>query len=284
MIYIDSLVNTSFEQLYSAFSTAFAEYEVQQTSAQLRNMLQRRGFNPQLSFGAFDDGKLVSFICNGIGYFDDKQTAYDTGTGTLKEYRGQGLIGDIFKYSLPFLREAGLKQCLLEVLKSNDPAVSVYRKQGFEVVREFSYFTGERPNFVVDKMNNINAVSVVNTDMESVSKLTSWWDFQPSWQNSFEAVARHSDSFVIKLALIDNVSSGYCIFEPLSGDITQIAVNPECRQQGIATMLLVEVLKECKNSRLKLVNTDNNYPVINHWAESVGLIKRGEQFEMILNL
>lgn len=67
-------------------------------------------------------------------------TAYDTGTGTLKEYRGTGLGTEIFRHSMPHLRRAGVGQYLLEVLQYNTRAVSVYRNLGFETVREFNYF------------------------------------------------------------------------------------------------------------------------------------------------
>lgn len=80
---IKSLGNTSYGELFSAFEQAFAGYEVQLDKAAHLSMLKRRGFDPQLSFAAFDDGKIVSFTCNGIGDFYGTPTAYDTGTGTL---------------------------------------------------------------------------------------------------------------------------------------------------------------------------------------------------------
>jgi len=284
MIQIKSLENTTFDQLYEAFSNAFAEYEVQQTADQLNVMLQRRGFKPELSLGAFDEGRLVSFTCNGIGKFKGTETAYDTGTGTLKEYRGKGLAGQIFQYSLPFLRQAGVKQYLLEVLKHNNSAISVYRKQGFEIVREFSYFTVERINISSRKRQKGNDISITTADLNTINRMNSWFDFEPSWQNSFESVGRQVEGFVIKAANVDNSPVGYCIFEPLSGDITQIVVQSQYRRKGIATALLDEVLMDCKSMGVKLINTDNQYPAINEWAVSVRLIKRGEQFEMMLKL
>lgn len=53
-------------------------------------MLKRRGFNPDLSFAAFDGSEIDAFILNGIGDFNGLPTAYDIGTGTRKEYRGKG--------------------------------------------------------------------------------------------------------------------------------------------------------------------------------------------------
>lgn len=76
-----SLSNTSFDELFEAFQQAFADYEIQLDKGEHWAMLKRQGFNPELSFAAFDENKIVSFTCNGIGYFDGALTAYDTGTG-----------------------------------------------------------------------------------------------------------------------------------------------------------------------------------------------------------
>lgn len=106
---IRSLADTAFDTLYEAFSQAFADYEVQINGAQLRRMLKRRGFDPRLSFAAFDGDRIAAFTLNGIGNYDGLPTAYDTGTGTLEAYRGQGLATRIFEHSIPYLKEAGYR-------------------------------------------------------------------------------------------------------------------------------------------------------------------------------
>ena len=112
---IKSLEKTDFDTLFRAFGRAFADYEVQLNAEQLRAMLTRRGFDPALSFAAFDGAQIAAFTLNGIGNFNGVPTAYDTGTGTLKEYRGTGLATEIFRHSMPHLRRAGVGQYLLEV-------------------------------------------------------------------------------------------------------------------------------------------------------------------------
>ena len=137
---IKSLKSISFNILFDAFNKAFKDYEIQFNEQELSSMLKRRGFIPELSFGAFDNGKLISFTFNGIGYYNGIYTAYDTGTGTVTEHRGMGLAAKIFNHSIPFLKEAGVSQYLLEVLQHNTKAVSLYKKLGFKVSREFNYF------------------------------------------------------------------------------------------------------------------------------------------------
>lgn len=94
---IRSLENIGFDTLFNAFERAFADYEIRFEKEEVRRMLTRRGYVPRLSFGAFDNGAIIAFTLNGIGMFNGVSTAYDTGTGTVKEYRGQGIAE---KYSI----------------------------------------------------------------------------------------------------------------------------------------------------------------------------------------
>ncbi|WP_052248392.1 GNAT family N-acetyltransferase [Chryseobacterium taiwanense] len=137
---IKSLSNISSDVLFDTFQKAFAAYEMQLKKEELLEMLKRRGFTPELSFAAFDGDVMVSFTFNGIDTFNGVQTAYDTGTGTLKEYQGKGLATQVFNHSIPYLKKAGVEEYVLEVLQHNTSAVSVYTKIGFEIVREFYYF------------------------------------------------------------------------------------------------------------------------------------------------
>ena len=72
---IKSLEKTDFDTLFRAFGRAFADYEVQLNAEQLRAMLTRRGFDPALSFAAFDGVQIAAFTLNGIGNFNGVPTA-----------------------------------------------------------------------------------------------------------------------------------------------------------------------------------------------------------------
>jgi ribosomal protein S18 acetylase RimI-like enzyme len=138
---IKPLSGTDPEIIWNGFSKAFADYEVQINRTQFMALIKRRGFDPDVSFAAFEGKEnIIAFTLNGTGTFNGIPTAYDTGTGTVKEHRGKGLATKIFEHSLPFLNERNLKQYLLEVLQHNTGAVSVYTKLGFKVTREFNYF------------------------------------------------------------------------------------------------------------------------------------------------
>lgn len=282
MIEIKSLANISFDILFTAFEQAFAEYEVQQDKMQLQRMLKRRGFHPNLSFAAFENNRIVAFTFNGIGNYYGVQTAYDTGTGTLKEYRGKGLATQIFNFSIPYLKEAGIQQYLLEVLQHNTKAVSVYRNIGFEVIREFNYFVEnkEEVSICLQMPNSVSPYIIKEINIADYS-VSDFWDFRPSWQNSFEAINRVPEVFVTLGIYAEDSLMGYCIFEPQSGDITQIAVDKGCRSKGVGTVLFEEAIRLINSSQIKILNTELSCDAITRFLAAKKIVAKGKQFEMI---
>lgn len=278
---IRSLQDTGFATLFRAFSHAFADYEVQVSELQLQTMLTRRGYLPKLSFGAFDGDELVAFTLNGIGLFGGIPTAYDTGTGTLATHRGRGLATKIFEHSIPYLREVGIQQYLLEVLQHNTKAVSIYRNLGFEVSREFNYFmqANEKVNGVMAKL--LHPCSIQEVDVVTCQSASDFSDFHPSWQNNFESIGRSADDFLCFGAFVENRLMGYCIFEPTSGDVTQLAVAPMHRRKGIGSALLLEALSRNKYATVKVINTDATCIGMTAFLKARSMELKGQQFEMI---
>lgn len=275
---IKSLEKTDFETLFVAFSKAFADYDIQLNADELKTMWKRRGFNPKLSFAAFEGNDIVAFTLNGIGNFNGQKMAYDTGTGTLKEYRGKGLATKIFEHSIPYLKKANINHYLLEVLQHNSKAVSVYQKMGFEVTRELNYFFWTN-NEIKNEIKS--TCSVERIDIENHLFVSDFWDFYPTWQNSFESINRAKEDFVSFGAFVEKKLVGYCVFEPNSGDVTQIAVDKSYRRKGIGTILLNETSKLNKLPQTKLLNTETSCTSIVDFLKSKNIEITGKQFEMI---
>lgn len=281
---IKPLGNIDFDIVYKAFDLAFADYEVQLNKIQLQSMLKRRGFDPDLSFAVFDKKEIVAFTLNGIGNFNGIPTAYDTGTGTLKDYRGKGLATKIFEYSIPYLKEKNIKQYLLEVLQYNFKAISVYRNLGFKITREFNYFMQNNEEIHNKVENSVSRNLIKQLNIDEINLIPDFLDFDPSWQNSFEAIKRANEHFMIFGAFIEKRLIGYCVFEPSSGDITQIAVDRQNRRKGIATLLFLEAIKLNKNDTVKIVNTDISCNSITDFLKTKNIHVKGKQFEMIKKL
>lgn len=282
---IRSLENVGFDELFEVFANAFSDYEIHFDKSEVQDMLTRRGYVPSLSFGAFEEGKIVAFTLNGIGMYNDKKTAYDTGTGTVKEYRGHGLAGEIFRYSLPFLKQEGISQYLLEVLQNNHKAITVYRRMQFETTREFDCFKQSIAN-----INNLNGVKECTDlridliDAATVRRAQSFCDFYPSWQNSIESIERGGAELTCIGAFALNELVGFSVFDRKSGDLTQIAVRKENRRQGVASQLLSEVIRQMRADFVKVINVSSDNLSLPAFLKSKKIPLMNKQFEMAMDL
>ena len=281
---IRSLESESFDCVADAFLRAFEDYDLSFDRQRLRDMLVRRGADMELSFGAFYNGELVSFILNGIADYAGRKTAYDTGTGTVSSARGTGLIDRIFQWSLPRLRDAGVERYLLEVLTHNTPAIKIYRRMGFEITRRFDCFAGQTEDISIDSAENEN-LEVRRGRICDIERLQHFCDFAPSWQNSLSSILRAEKTMECLIArLSDNTPVGYLVAEPAYGDIAQIAVAPDYRRRGVARRLLRNIisLHACDNWRV--VNIPDDYLPMKLFLQADGFGLICSQYEMVRSL
>lgn len=283
-IAVRSLEQVTFDNLFIAFHSAFADYEIEISKDELRLMLVRRGYDASLSIGAFDGDRLVSFILNGTGMFQGVPTAYDTGTGTAKAYRGQGLVTRLFNESLPALREAGIQQYLLEVLQNNDKAVSLYKRLGFEVTRSLHYYRQSQSQLTLPRKALPEGYSLQESQLPAVGTAESFADFHPSWQNTIEAFRRNSETFYCVACFNRGIQVGYGISELETGDISWLSVDKKHRRKGIGTALLKSLLNKIPTERVKVVNTASDAKSLNTFLEVCGFPLGGKQYEMICKL
>ncbi len=286
MIQIRTLEGIPFDMIHRAFSDAFSDYSVPFNLSQedLKYMFERRGYALGLSFGAFHNEKLVGITINGIGNWNGKLTAYDSGTGVIKEYRKQGIAKQMFKESLPILRKYGVGQYLLEVIKSNSGAFELYKKSGFKITRELDYYQINKDNIIYKKIINSSELQFKVIDEPDWEKLKSFWDFQPSWQNSIDSLNRKVNFLKILGAYKNSDLIGYGIIEPHTGDIPQIAVSKDFRRAGAASSLFRVLINYSEKSSLKVINSESNYHPFKALMQSMGIQPGDGQYEMIMEL
>jgi len=279
---IRNLEHVPFDIIYTAWEDAFSGYERTRTAAELHQMLQRRGFNPRLSFAVFDGDEMLSFTLNGTGHWQGRPTVYDTGTGTIKKARGRGYPAKLFNTTLPFLKKAGIQQYLLEVLQHNETAVRIYRDIGFRVTREFDYTYCDVACLHVSAHQLAAAYRLADLDLQF--DRDGFHDFEPSWQNSTEAMNRVPGQF-FKLGVYQgDTLVAYGIIDPDSGDIPQIAVHRDHRRQGIGSAVLYRLLAENPSSHVQVINSDACDPVFASFLAAAGFPRKGKQFEMMLDI
>ncbi|MDU3337934.1 GNAT family N-acetyltransferase [Paraclostridium bifermentans] len=284
MVNYDTLENVSIERLHNTFMEAFSDYEVKidMPILKLKQRLQRTGYVTQASMGASDNDVLVGFLLNSIREWDGKVTAYDTGTGVIKEYRNKGITSAMFLNVLKNLKEMEVKQYLLEVIQSNTSAVHLYKKQGFEVSREFECFNLEKKLFTFTPIHQVKHIDDI-TEIDWV-RLMSFWDFKPSWQNSIDSIKALSDAFICSTVSINDEIVGYGIIDKNTGDIPQIAVDKNYRGKGIGSSILADLVKNTESSTLNVVNIDSQCISVKDFLLNLGFKLVVKQYEMILAL
>lgn len=282
---IRSLKDIEFNTIFHAFELAFSDYEIQFGEAEVYSMLKRRGFNPELSFAAFEKNEIVAFTLNGTGYYHNRFTAYDTGTGTLKKYRRNGIAQDIFRHSIPYLKEAGIEQYLLEVLQSNEKAVSIYRKLGFKITQEFNCIRQKREdvgNTTIIQQNQ--SIEIAPIEIKDIRQASSLCDFYPSWQNSIDSIERAGSDLIRLGAYISDNLVGYCVFDPQTGDLSQIAVDKKHRRKKIASCLFQKAIEQTTSDTIKVLNISPECHSLPAFLKSWNMETAKKQFEMILPL
>lgn len=240
------------------------------TAVQLAEMLRRRGYVPEASIGVFEGTRVVAFTLNGLGNWHGVRTGYDSGTGVVRSHRGRGLSRKMLDASSDLLSRQGALQYLLEVLQSNDQAFGVYRKAGFEIVRElqcWALMQGESlPTPRVERIDD--------PDWELVRQ---FFDVEPSWQNSIESVRRAAAPRTCLASQSAGRLAGFAVVFD-SGDLPILAVAPAMRRRGIGRELIAAASRTA-GVTLRIVNVEGDYGA--GFLEACGAVRTVRQFEML---
>ncbi|HZN06015.1 MAG TPA: GNAT family N-acetyltransferase [Pyrinomonadaceae bacterium] len=278
MINYRLLSDHDFESLYVCFLAAFSDYEVdmQMSREQFRQRIVRDGVRMEMSAGAFDPNQqMIGFCINGVGTWQGTETAYDAGTGVVREYRGRGVGKELFAFLTPRLRDKGIKQYLLEVLKTNTPAASLYRKLGFMDTRQLAVFRS------FTRIGNSSDASVRQIQQPDWNLYRSFWDGYPSWQNSIDAVERIATDTMIAAAYLNDECVGYGIVFTPSANLMQLAVSPRHRRKGIGSAILAALEPP---ERLKINNIDEQLTNALEFYKANGYKQVLDQYEMMKTL
>jgi ribosomal protein S18 acetylase RimI-like enzyme len=281
-----TLEAVTMEDLHAIFLEAFSDYLVKMDVPfwKFETMARRRGMVPEMSVGAFAQDRLVGFILNGVRLWDGKTTAYDTGTGVVPEYRKQGATTGMFLQTLSILRDKGIEQYLLEVIKDNDPAGDLYRKQGFSVVRGLNCYVTPTETFRGGPLPKDVKLVAMPVDAMGWDHLRTFWDFEPSWQNSVDSVMAVPETMAAIAAVSGGKVVGYGLVEPKTGDVPQLAVDPDRRGDGIGRAILGQLAELTEGENLVVLNLEETSESANAFAEAVGLAPYTAQYEMLLPL
>ena len=279
-----TLEDISMKIIHETFVNAFSDYQVKIDLPlwKLENMLTRRGYNSKVSMGAFADDKLVGFILNGLRSWNGKKTVYDTGTGVIQEYRKQGITTTMFKNAKDILIKDGVECYLLEVIKENTAAFELYKKEGFEIIRELECFNLSRSNNKIAGTHKVEHIDILTEDMWT--EVMSLWDIEPSWQNSIDSVKAVKEGFTYALVKDEGRIIGYGIVDKKTGDVPQMAVHKDYRGKGIGKSIIADLLKNTEAEKISIINVDGSCRTMIEILHHLGFEHLVGQYEMILKL
>ncbi len=279
------LSNEDFQRLYDTFTEAFSDYVIPfaLTEIQFRNHINLTAVDLERTVGFVENDRLVGFSLNGFGSWHGRQTVYDAGTGVVPDCRRRGISEAMFEMMLPRFKDLGIEQCLLEVITTNSGAIRLYEKLGFEKVRRLALLQ-------CDGQIDIPSHEPPDIEIREIEQVdwqvfTSFWDGDPSWQNSVDAIKRSNQLKRIFAAFDSDVCVGYIIFSSKFGRIAQIAVSKNNRRRGIGTALLKVLQDETVDGySLQVINIDTSLDTAMQFFTKRGFYDRLNQHEMVKSM
>ncbi len=276
---IKSLKNTEINELVTVFNESFSDYIVpfKITKEQLENKIKSDNIKLEFSIGAFENNKLIGFILHGFNFINGNKIAYNAGTGVIPKKRGNKITFKLLEHIIPKLKEQNVTKIKIEIITENEIAFRTYKKIGFEIIRELNCYKGQIKSKIESKFK---ILPLKNYDWEL---LKSFWDWNPTWQNSISSAENTSYLSTAIGAFDSNLLIGYLIYNPNSNRIQQFAVNKEHRNQGVGKQLFQYISRE-NEKEFSTINIDTNSINTNDFLLSLGLDVYIKQYEMELKL
>jgi len=279
------LDDSYFERLYEAFIEAFSDYVVPfaLTVPQFKNHIRLNGVDLNRSVGCLRDGRLVGFSLNGFGDWNGRPTVYDAGTGVVPSHRRKGMSDAMFEFMMPQFKADGIERFLLEVVTTNTAAIGLYEKLGFVPGRTLALLQCDTTiTSSPDLPDGLEIRDILEPDWDL---LRTFWDGQPSWQNSIAALTRNWGMKRMLSAWIGDRCIGYVVFSSAFGRVSQMSVDKAFRGQGVGTALAKAMQSTIDQGfSLQVINIDRSLVDAIEFFKKLGFYERLCQYEMTLSL
>ncbi len=270
---IKNLAQTPLIDLIECLLEAFSDYFVKMPSDLVywEDRLKGARVDYSLSYGMFNEDRLVGFIINGVDHHHGQLTAFNTGTGVLPEFRSGRVVDRLYQHALPHFQERGIKKCLLEVIQKNERAIRVYERIGFSKKREVKCFMG--------RINASARTPVLQKiPFEEICALNYPDDELYSWDNSRSAIEASGDVYTSWLVRDEmDRQVGYFTINIEIGYVARIYAEKEQYELVLNGIALL-----CRSVRLN--NLDVTRSSLLAALEEAGLQNHVDQYEMEMPL
>lgn len=189
-MYIKNLNHLPFDEVVQAFLSSFEQYfvELPKDKDYWQKRFSQSGVDWSLSFGMFEEHRLVGFIIHSVGNHQGQLTAYNAGTGVIPKFRGQKIIDALYDFAIPELKKSGIQKCLLEVIDENEAALRVYSRIGFQRLRQLMSFAGKLTK---------RTAAVSSTKVEAEEILELYEEEHYCWDHYLSVVKRSEAGFYL---------------------------------------------------------------------------------------
>lgn len=247
----------------------------------LETRLKRNGFQPEVSVGAFENGKLVGFVLNGVRDWEGQSTLYNIATVVVAAFRGRGVGSQLLNVVNELYRNQNIAVYQLEVLQTHERALHLYTKQGFQVNRHLHSYRLNEGFHRTSENHRWQLYPVAYMESTHWQKVSNFWDSVPSWQSGEAAVRAVQDSFGYTLVELEGALIGYGIVDKLTGVIVQLAVDRRYRRKGVATAILQHLYSQTESSYLTMINVDSQDDSLHAFLQHLGFQWYVTQCEMV---
>jgi ribosomal protein S18 acetylase RimI-like enzyme len=287
MIEVKPLKTEHVIQMHACFNQAFADYAVRfelSIGEFKKKFIEKLQINFDLSCGAFDNGQLVGFIFTGIGYYKNKFSAYNGGTGVIPQYRGQGLTIKMYNYLFCKFKEKNIEQVVLEVISTNQKAISAYENSGLRKSELLRCYRLVGTRIKANKIDYSLPLEIKVANQPDWKAYKDFWEIQPGFLDQNERLEKnlHNEK-IIEVKILGTIA-GYAIFLPNQGRLSQFAINKEFRRRGIGTRLLQEVVEQSETKSITILNISEEAHEINMYLVNRGFENQINQYELIKQL
>lgn len=242
-------------------------------------MLEQRGFAPELSFLAREEGRINGFWLAGRSEARPG-FCYAISVGARVSARRRGHARACYEAMNQAADAAGLTHLILEVIDRNEKAVQLYEGLGYERQRHVTCLKGPP-----SRTEAPAGVSYVEANIDEVERFAaSIREWQPTWQNEVHAMSPGESDVRATFAIKGGQPIAYGFFNALHGQVYQIAVASDHRRQRIASGLLSHWRETCDRETFAMVNIQDTDESTIGFLKNLGWQETIAQFEMVKTL
>ena len=276
---IKSLEHTPVEEILQTLNLAFSDYfvPINFTLDYVNERWKASGVNYSLSFGIFDENKLVGFIIHAINFYEDSKVAYNASTGIIPTHRKKGLLTKLYEKAIPALKENGIQKSTLEVITKNERAILAYQKVGFKIDRHYKLYKFDwTKSATKDQIETTFKIKITNHF--SFEDFTHLQNYIPSLENQNHCLELLKKNLVAVTVFDKKEMVAYLLFHQISKRIHRLGVKEnDWNYYG-------EILfSGLKTGNYNIINIDTANENIHNFFKEMNFENYIDQYDMSLH-